>query len=141
MALTLITRKSSYNTVLKLLELAVSNTTYTELLNHPFSGYYNELAEILEELRYDGPFNYQHIYKFLLINVWNKQPEYFRLVSEKFYYDGPSFVDDEDIEKLAFNNRKLKAPGFKKITRKKVTPKKEVRRKKEHLEIIIKLFL
>jgi hypothetical protein len=49
MALTLITRKISYNNALKLLELAVPNTTYTEFLNHPSYGYYNDLAEILEE--------------------------------------------------------------------------------------------
>jgi hypothetical protein len=43
MALTLITRKLSYNNVLKLLELSDTGNTYTELLNHPSSGYYNEL--------------------------------------------------------------------------------------------------
>jgi hypothetical protein len=40
--------------------------------------------------------------------VWNKQPEHFRIVPGKTYYDGPSFVDDEDVEKLAYNNRNLK---------------------------------
>jgi hypothetical protein len=103
--------------------------TYTDLLNHPSSGFYNELAKLLEELHYDGPINYRCIYKFLFDNVWNKQPEHFRIIAGKSYYDGPSFVDDEDVEKLAYNNRKLKAPGFKKTTRKKVTPKKEVPKK------------
>jgi hypothetical protein len=135
MALTLITRKISYNNVLKLLEFG-TDSTYTELLNHPSSDYYNELAKLLEELHYDGPINYRSIYKFLLINVWNKQPEHFRIIAGKTYYDGPSFVDDENVEKLAFKNRKLKAPGFKKTTRKKVTPKKEVPKKVTSLKKI-----
>jgi hypothetical protein len=86
MALTLITRKISYNNILKLLELGTGNT-YTELFNHPSSGYYNELAKLLEELHYYGPINYRRIYKFLLDNVWNKQHEHFRIVTDKFYYD------------------------------------------------------
>jgi hypothetical protein len=57
MALNLITQKISYNNVLKLLELC-TDSTYTELLNHPSSGYYNELAKILDGLHYDGPINY-----------------------------------------------------------------------------------
>jgi hypothetical protein len=72
MALTLIIKKINYNNVLKLLEVANTGNTYTELFNHRSSGYYNELAKILEELHYDGPFNYRSIYKLLLINVWNK---------------------------------------------------------------------
>jgi hypothetical protein len=80
MALTLITRKISYNNDLKLLELGISYTSSTKFLNHPSSNYYNELAKILEELHYDGPINYRSIYKFLLINVWNKQPEHFRIM-------------------------------------------------------------
>jgi hypothetical protein len=110
MALTLITRKISFNNFLKLLEVANTGNTYTELLNHQSSNYYNELAKHLKELHYDGPINYRSIYKFLLNNVWNKQPEHFRIIAGKTYYDGPSFVDYEDVEKLAHKNRKLKAP-------------------------------
>jgi menaquinone-dependent protoporphyrinogen IX oxidase len=103
MTLTLITRKISNNNVLKLLDLG-TDSTYTELLNHPSSAYYNECAKLLEELQYDGPINYRSISKFLLDNVWNKRPEHFRIVAGKFYYDGPSFIDDVNVEKLAFDN-------------------------------------
>jgi hypothetical protein len=48
MALTLITQKIPYNNVLKLLELGNSDITYTELLNNQSSGYYKELAKLLE---------------------------------------------------------------------------------------------
>jgi hypothetical protein len=58
MALPFIIRKITYINVLKLLELSVPYTTYTELLNHPSSGYYNELTKIFEELDYNGPINY-----------------------------------------------------------------------------------
>jgi hypothetical protein len=132
MALTLITRKISYNNVLKLLELGVPGTNYTELLNHPSSGYYNELAKLLEELHYDGSINYRSIYKFLFDNVWKEQVEHEILNKNtgKFTYTKPSFLDDDNVKRLAYNNRKLKAPGFKKTTRKKATPKKEVPKKK-----------
>jgi hypothetical protein len=46
--------------------------------------------------------------------VWNKQPEHFGLVAGKFYYDGPSFIDYVDVKKLAYDNRKLKAPRLRK---------------------------
>jgi hypothetical protein len=57
MAITLITRKISYNNVIKLLEHANTDKTYTEFLNHPSYGYYNELAKILEELHDESPIN------------------------------------------------------------------------------------
>jgi hypothetical protein len=130
MALTLITRKISYNNILKLLELGTGNT-FTEHFNHPSSGYYKDIADTLEELHYDGPINYRSIYKFLLINVCNKQHEHFRIVAGKFYYEGPSFVDDVKIEKLAFENRKLKAPKKEHKQRvKKEVPKKTTSLKK-----------
>jgi hypothetical protein len=48
MALPLITQKITYNNVLKLLELDIPYPSYTELLKHPSSGYYNELVTIFE---------------------------------------------------------------------------------------------
>jgi hypothetical protein len=114
MALTLITRTISYNNVLKLLELADYDNTDTKLLNHPSSGNYNELAKILEELHYDGPINYRSIYSFLLENVWNRQPEHQHFIRGKIVYDGPSFVDYEDVKKLDYDNRKIKHPKLRK---------------------------
>jgi hypothetical protein len=120
--------KITYNNILKLLELGVPYTTCTFAANHPSSGYYKELADTLEELYCDGTINYRSIYKFLLDNVWKEQVEHeiFNKNICKFTYTKPSFLAGDNVKKLAFDNRKLKAPGFKKTTRKKVTPKKEV---------------
>jgi hypothetical protein len=140
MALTLITPKISYNNVLKLLELAIPYTTYTELLKHTSSGYYYELAQILEEFYYAGPINYRSIYTFLFNNVWKEQVEHdiFNKNTGKFTYTKPSFIADDDVKKFTYDNRTIKVPGFKK--EKKTTPDrsstKGVSKKKEHVEII-----
>jgi hypothetical protein len=133
MTLTLITRKISYNNVLQLLELADSDNTYAELLNHPSSGYYNELAKILDELHYEDPLHYRIIYSFLLKNVWNEQPEHQPLNRGKIRFDESSFVDNEDVKELSYNNCKFRpsARNIKKAKTKKELPTK-VKKARSH---------
>jgi hypothetical protein len=74
--------------------------------------------------------------------VWNKQPEHFRIVADKTYYDRPSSEEYEFIEKLAHENRKLKASKKEHTQRvKKEVPKKTTSLKKDLIEIIIELLL
>jgi hypothetical protein len=70
----LIASKIIYNNCIKQLEVDSSNITYSEPVHHSSSSYYIELAESFEKLHYDCPINYRRIYKFLFIDVWNKQP-------------------------------------------------------------------
>jgi hypothetical protein len=110
MALTLLTQKISYNNVLKLFELDIPGATYTFAANHPSSGYYKDIADTLEELHYDGPINYRSIYKFLFDNVWKEQVEH-EIVHKntgKFTYTKPSFLDDDNVKRLANDNENLK---------------------------------
>jgi hypothetical protein len=71
--------------------------------------------------------------------VWKEQDEHqiFNKNTCKCHYTKPSFIVDDDVKELVRNNRKLKAPGFKKTIQIKITPKKEVPKKKELVEIII----